>query len=274
MNAATRSPGSGSVSRRPDLSRRSLLAVLGAVTAGVFAALFFAILASPESRAPGTPLRQSAAIIGALLLLVPFAFSIAKRSGLSASPPAWFVAHVLCGAVGTVLIFVHAAGGNFISPPGVVLIALLFIVVQGLWARAYLSDDIATLFAARISSFRQADPVLREQIARIIEQKRQLLARLDPLASEALFSPDLRHGLRHPWLSLRYARLAATEARLVGRREAGLKLALWRRVHIAVAYLFVIGVILHVLLVTFFAGYVAGGDPIYWWHLAAWGGQP
>src|SRR5690606_10610548 len=81
------------------------------------------------------------------------------------------------------------------------------------------------------------------------------------------------HALQHPWLTWRYARLAGAEARLVGaRRAAGVALSLWRRVHLAVAFLFLCGMALHIVLVTFFAGYVAKGRAIYWWHLAAWGG--
>jgi hypothetical protein len=32
----------------------------------------------------------------------------------------------------------------------------------------------------------------------------------------------------------------------------------------------VLGLVIHVVTVTFFAGYVAGGEPITWWHLRAW----
>ena len=32
----------------------------------------------------------------------------------------------------------------------------------------------------------------------------------------------------------------------------------------------VLGLVIHVITVTFFAGYVADGGPITWWHLTAW----
>ena len=38
----------------------------------------------------------------------------------------------------------------------------------------------------------------------------------------------------------------------------------------AIAWIFVLGVLIHVLTVTFFAGYVADGGVITWWHLAQW----
>ena len=46
--------------------------------------------------------------------------------------------------------------------------------------------------------------------------------------------------------------------------------AYWRALHLALAGLFVIGLFIHVIPVTFFAGYVADGGEIYWWHLTKW----
>ena len=45
----------------------------------------------------------------------------------------------------------------------------------------------------------------------------------------------------------------------------------WRRAHIALAWTFLVGIAVHVVTVTFFAGYVADGGPIHWWHVTAWG---
>ncbi len=253
---------------RPDLSRRTLLTLLGVLAPVVLLVLFLG-----GGSLPGTPLRQSAALIGGVLLLTPFFFSIAKRAGLTASPPAWFVAHVLGSTAGTVLVTWHMAGGAWLSPPGVLFLALLFLVFQGLSARAFLALDSSRLFAAQVSSFARPDPQRQQAIAGLIDDKQRLLARLAPDASEALFSPHLGHWLRHPMMSLAYSRLAAAEARLVGSRaSAGPVLAYWRRLHMAVATVFLVGLILHVSLVTLFAGFVSGGDDIYWWHLADWGG--
>jgi len=260
----------GDVTPRRDLSPRALRIVAGLLGAGLGLALMSAQLV--QGAAPGTPLRQSLAIIGTALLFVPVAFCMVKRSGQTCRTPAWFSAHVLASAAGAVLVSAHAGAGSLLSPPGLVWLALLALLAQGLAARIFLSRRISALFASRIGSFREADPDLRERLRAVIEAKRALLPRLEPQGDEALFSPDLRHALRHPWLTWRYARLAAREARLVGRREAGLLLAFWRRSHIALAMLFVAGVLAHVVLVVFFAGYVAGGDPVDWWHIAAWGG--
>lgn len=232
------------------------------------------VLATSGEALPGSPLRQGAAIAGALLLMTPFVFSIVKRSGLAASPPAWFVAHVLASALGMVLIFVHAAGGSFFTPPGLLLVLLVVLAAQGALARIYLPARLAGLFAASTPSFDTAKPCLREQIRLITKEKRALLMELDSNADEAIFSPNLHHWLRHPLFSMRYLKLASAETQLVGaRRRAGPLLSFWRPLHILLAGLFVLGLIVHILFVTFFAGYVADGGPVYWWHLTAWGGQ-
>ncbi len=253
------------------LDRSALLRLLAGVS---FLLLAVAITYGFTSgqRLAGTPLRQSAALLGVALLFVPLLFSIAKRGGLTQYPPAWFVAHVLASALALALVSFHALGGQLLSPPGAVLVLLFFVVLQGTLARIFLSTRFSQQFASRPASFHHVDPAGRAALAAVIERKRVLLPRLDQSASEALFSPNLHHALRHPWLTLRYARLAADEARLVGaRRKAGRMLSLWRRVHIVAAILFFLGVAAHVVVVTFFAGYSAAGRPIEWWHIAAWG---
>ena len=56
-----------------------------------------------------------------------------------------------------------------------------------------------------------------------------------------------------------------------GARESiGRAQAYWRAAHLSLAALFVVGLFIHVITVTFFAGYVADGGEIYWWHLTKW----
>ena len=86
-----------------------------------------------------------------------------------------------------------------------------------------------------------------------------------------MFSPNLSHWLGHPLLALAYLRLVREEEALIGVRESvGRAQAWWRAAHLALAVLFVIGLVIHVVTVTFFAGYVADGGEIYWWHLTKW----
>ncbi|QFU00824.1 hypothetical protein FIU83_04140 [Halomonas sp. THAF5a] len=205
--------------------------------------------------------------------MTPLLFSLAKRSPLSVSPPRWFAAHVLASMAGFIFISLHVAAGDLFSTPGVLYLLLVFLIVQGVVARVFLSRQFSRQFGSRESSFTVTDATRRE-LAEVIAAKSRLLTRLDPQASEALFSPNLRHAVRHPLLTCRYVRLASREARLVGaRRRAGRPLSMWRRLHILAACLFLAGIVLHLVLVTFFAGYVAGDDAIYWWHLATWGGE-
>jgi hypothetical protein len=254
---------------RPDLSERHLLLLLGGVIA--VGAL---ILSWPGLPAPGSAPGQISAALGALLLMAPFLFLVMKRSGRAESPPAWFVAHVLATSLGSSLIFIHVAGGDWVSPPGVVLLLMAFLVLQGSLLRVVLARGFSLLFARSSAPAGFAAPAAldRQALQDIITDKVSLLARLDAQADEALFSPALRHWLSQPLNSLRYQLLAEREARMIGARasaDGGLR---WgRRIHMLAALGFYLGLLAHVVVVLFFAGYAAGGAEIDWWHITAWG---
>lgn len=265
-------PPEGRLATPPRIGHRPLLRGLAGI--GIVLALTLVLqLTGALGDRPGRPGLQLSAIAGGLLLMTPLLFSVTKRSPLSVSPPRWFAAHVLASLAGFVFISLHVSAGRLFSTPGILYLLLLFLILQGIVARVFLSRGFSRQFGSRESSFTVSDATRRE-LAEVIAAKTRLLTRLDPQASEALFSPNLRHATRHPLLTLRYARLVARESRLVGaRRRAGRPLSLWRRLHIAAALLFLSGIVVHVVTVTFFAGYVAGDDTIYWWHLATWGGE-
>ena len=255
---------------RPDLSEHSILLLDGCILA--FAAL---VLAWPELPSPGSTSGQLFAALGTLLLLAPFVFVIMKRSGLAENPPAWFIAHVLATSLGCGLIFIHVASGNWLTPPGLVLALLLFLLLQGSLIRVVLARGFSLLFArsSAAQGFSAPPGLDRNTLQRVIDDKVDLLRRLDANADEALFSPALKHWLRQPWNSLRYHRLAEREARMVGARAgAGVVLAWSRRIHMLAALAFYLGLIAHIIVVLFFAGYAARGGDIEWWHITAWGG--
>lgn len=256
----------------PRISHRQLL--FGLVGISITLTLTLALhLTEALGNRPGILWLQLSAIIGGLLLMTPLLFSLTKRSSLPISPPRWFAAHVLASMVGFAFISLHVAAGQLISTPGVLYLLLLFLIFQGIVARVFLSRQFSRLFGSRETSFTITD-TRRRELAEVITAKTRLLTRLDPQACEALFSPNLRHAVTHPLLTLRYACLVSRESRLVGaRRRAGRPLSMWRRLHILAALLFLLGIVVHVVTVTFFAGYVAGDDTIYWWHLATWGGK-
>jgi hypothetical protein len=232
-------------------------------------------LAWPGIPAPGSTLGQTCALLGAILLLAPFAFVLMKRSGKTDSPPTWFIAHVLATSLGSCLIFIHVANGNWLSPPGTVLLLMVFLILQGSLLRVVLSRGFSLLFArsSAAQGFTAPLGLNRNALQQVIDGKVELLARLDANADEALFSPALKHWLRQPWNSLRYHRLAEREARMVGARAgAGVVLAWSRRIHMLAALAFYLGLIAHIIVVLFFAGYAARGGEIEWWYITAWGG--
>jgi hypothetical protein len=255
---------------RPDLPDRLLVWLVAA--AALAAVAWFALLRpllATAWRTPGSPELYLTGVAGALLLLVSMVFVVVKRSGRGELAPAWFVAHVVCSTLGTVLVFIHSAG-YLRRPPALLLLALLGLIVLGVWARVRLSKRMAATFATKQRAFVPAVGD-RAALAAVIERKRALLASLDPAAQEATFSPALAHWLRAPIATLRYLRLAREENDLVGTRASvGMEQAWWRPLHLLLAYLFVLGLVIHIVTVTFFAGYVADGGPITWWHLKAW----
>ena len=227
----------------------------------------------PEAwRSPGSPELYLTGVAGVLLLLVPVAFVIAKRGGSGANPVNWFNAHVVCSLIGMVLIAIHS-GGFLRRPPALLLLALIALAVLGVWGRVHGSRRMAATFASKAPAFQVPDAVARARLRTLIAEKRELLAQLDSQANEGTFSVNLPHFIRSPGLALAYRKLAREESLLRGTRAAvSAKQAWWRPLHMALAWLLVLGVVIHVITVTFFAGYVAGGEPITWWHLRAWGG--
>ncbi len=271
-NLAASPPGKPvKINHRPDLSARQILSLLALIIAAALIMLLW-----PGAPAPGSAIGQGAAAFGALLLLAPLAFTLMKRSGLTASPPAWFVAHVIATSLGICMIFLHVAAGNWLTPAGLVLLCLIFLVFQGGIMRAFVADEFALLFARTSAAQGFTAPSRLDQAAlrAIIEAKKSLLRRLDPAADESLFSPALNHWLGSPILSLRYQLLAEREAGMVGARaSAGNGLRWWRRLHMLVALAFYSGLVAHVVVMLFFAGYAAGDGPIDWWHITDWGRQ-
>lgn len=261
-------PGRGNAVRS-DLDDETLL---GLFVFGVVAAV--GVLAFARGALPGVPIRQGAAIAGSILLVIPFAFALAKRSGLSSNPPGWYVAHVLCSTLGVILICVHAAGGAYQSPAVALLALLLALFVQGFYLRLVVAKRLSRTFSTRVKAFAPSVHDRRAELRDLIEQKRALLVRLDPDADEALFSPTLLHWCRHPRLTSQYQRLANAEGSLVRMHATAgtAPTARARYIHIILAALFAAGLLLHVILATFFAGYVAGPRAVYWWHVSTWGG--
>lgn len=255
---------------RPDLSANQLAALIGIVIIAINLILLW-----PRMPTPGSAIGQVCATIGAVMLLAPLAFTIMKRSGKSSSPPAWFVTHVLFSVFGACLIFVHVSAGDWLSLPGIILFFLIFLILQGSMLRAIVTQGFSLLFARSSApmGFHVPENLDKNALQAVIDTKIERLHRLDPNADEALFSPALKHWLGHPWQSFRYLLLAEREARMIGARGSAARGLAWaRRIHMLAATGFYLGLILHVVVVLFFAGYAADGGPIDWWYITAWGG--
>ena len=243
--------------------------------AGMVILVASSIMLWPPLTTPGSVAGQLCAALGALLLFAPLAFVIMKRSGWSANPPLWFIGHVLATSFGSCLIFIHVAHGDWLTPPGVVLLLMLFLILQGSLLRGILTRGFSLLFARSSAPTGFAAPpgLDKSALQQVIGAKIDLLRRLDSSADEALFSPALKHWLRQPLRSARYQLLAEREARMIGARaSAGAGLAWSRRIHMLAALGFYLGLVAHIIVVLFFAGYAADGGVIDWWHITAWGG--
>ena len=255
---------------RPDLSNRVLRLSVALLLVVIAAYIVAKPVLGPAWQRPGTPLLQSLAMVGSLLLVVPFGFSLGKRGGHSAVPNRLFILHVLASLVGMGLVVPHGLA-YFDGPPLLMLAGLLLLVITGGIGRIYAAPLFATVFGRKPKPFSPHDAGTKDALRRVIAGKTALLKQLDPEASEALFSVTLAHLMRRPRLSLRYMKLARREAVLMGtRRSLHWIAAYWRPVHILLAWLFLVGLITHIVVVTFFAGYVAEGRSIYWWHITAW----
>jgi hypothetical protein len=254
-----------------DLPTRTLLALLGAAAA--FLVVYFTLVLprlGAAWRMPGSPPLYLLGVAGAALLLLSAGYSVAKRGGRAQAPVTWFRLHVLAGTLGAVLVWVHGAG-HLARPPALLLLVVLALVGLGLWARARGARHMADTIGTKRGGFAGPCADLRERLRAVIARKAALLRELDPAASEATFSVTLRHWCSKPLRSLAYVRLVREEERLIGARASvGRAQAWWRPLHMSLALAFVAGLLAHVVVVTLFAGYTAGGREIYWWHLRAW----
>jgi hypothetical protein len=254
---------------RTDLSGGAIRALVAGLALGVLLYPVVRHWLPAGWHRPGTPLLQSAAILGSILLLVPYLFSLGKRNGASAIPNRLFVWHVVASVAGVFLVMLHALPGIY-GPPLVLVLLLALLLVTGVFGRIRMALFMASTFGTKPNPFLPGDPGLKDQLRQLIRQKEVILQTLDPQASEAVFKVTLGHWMRSPLRAFAYVRLARHEARLTGaRKSVPWMQAWWRPLHIALAWLFLAGLLLHIILATFFAGYVADGREIYWWHFSA-----
>lgn len=254
-----------------DLSNKALLRTLYAAAATLALLLAGSAAArtlNPAMFSPGAPFMQSVAAIGSALLAAGFWAALGKRVGGSAKQG--FRRHIWLSVTGMLLVAWHTTA-SFHKAPMLLLLIIVSLAVLGAIARTRAAVAQGQMFGQRIGRLMRTDGVDRTRLAEVLESKRSVLKRLDPAASEGTFVLRPWHWRTHPLWSWRFARLVAAEQRLLG--TPGLfewsprSFRLWHQV---LATVFIVGLLSHIVLVTWFAGYVADERAIYWWHLAAW----
>ena len=220
-------------------------------------------------RQPGSPLLQSAAIIGSILLILSFLAILAKRFGKPGR--SGFKAHVWLANIGFILIIAHS-GLAVLSIPGILLILLLVIAILGIYARLVLSRQMETTFGTKRTGFSAPDETMRNELKHLIAYKQRLLKQIDPSANEAFFSIQARNWVKTPVLAFRYNHAVGKEAGLLEtRKSVPFFQAYYRSIHQLLSVAFLLGLIIHSVTTIFFAGYVAEDRYIYWWHITEWG---
>ena len=220
-------------------------------------------------RQPGSPLLQSAAIIGSVLLILSFLAILAKRFGKSGK--SGFKAHVWLANIGFIFIIAHS-GLAVLSIPGILLILLLIIAILGIYARLVLSRKMENTFGTKRTGFSVPDETIRNELKHLIAYKRRLLKKIDPSANEAFFSIQAKNWIKTPILAFRYNHAVGKEAGLLEtRKSVPFIQAYYRSIHRFLSTAFLLGLMIHIVTTIFFAGYVAEDRHIYWWHITKWG---
>ena len=252
-----------------DLADSRLTAIVIAAVAAASVGLVLSPGLPEDLGRPGGPLLQSAAIIGSMLLVASFVAVLLKKIGHPGK--AGFRAHVWLASVGAVLVIVHSTG-SVAKIPSLLLLSLAGLVALGVWSRLAGSKRMARTFGSKLAGFSKPDEATRARLAELITHKKSLLSTIDSNALEAVFSLKPRHWITTPGTALTYHRAVMEEHRLIGTRASvSLAQAYWRPLHRLLAWGFVAGLLIHVITVTVFAGYVADGRTVYWWRIAEWG---
>ena len=232
----------------------------------------------PWDLRPGSPVGQSFGIAAALILLSTLYYLPLRRSdGGRWGKPAAQALHGLVGSAGTALAIMHSQAA-LREWSTLVLLAVVGLLATGIYGRVVAPIRVGTTFGRSAVPYapaarRHAVPTPSD---RLVAEKRRLLGTIAAEAREGEFVLRWHHWTRSPSKAWRYHRLAISERRALARNplsassEVSALERRWRRVHLGLAGLFIIGLLAHVVTTVFFAGYVADGREIYWWHLTRW----
>ena len=232
----------------------------------------------PWDLRPGSPVGQSLGIAAALILLSTLCYVPLRRSdGGRWGKPAVQALHSFAGTLGAMLAIMHSQAA-LREWSTLVLLAVVGLLATGIYGRVVAPLRVGATFGRGAIPYATAARPRTGTTAsdRLLAEKRRLLRTIASGAREGEFVLRWRHWTRSPRKAWRYHRLTISERRVLARNPLGASAEisalerLWRRVHLGLAALFIVGLLAHVVTTVFFAGYVADGREVYWWHLARW----
>lgn len=256
--------------------------LVGRVSLGLLALSVLALIATPHLDAdlrPGSTIGQTLGVVAAVLMLASVSsYVFVRRSQASGrSKPRAQLLHSLVGTLGVVTALVHSHA-YLETWPAWVLLAALGLLGTGLYGRLLSPQRIGRGFGCKALPFGYAaDALPNVTLDQYVREKQGLATVLSAgQTPERQFVLRLHHWYRHPFVAWHYHRLSMKERRTIARHPLrtdtlpSFPERWWRRLHLALALLFVLGILAHVITTVFFAGYVAGGHEIYWWHVTDW----
>lgn len=253
---------------------RTLVIILAFFTIFVIAFHIVLSLIPEETLLPGGPPLYLLSVVGSILALGAMFYFFTRRTSTFADwKQPWVDRHIIFGSLAVAILFVHAAG-NLTKAPTLMLLAMVGLFVTGAFGRLFAPRGVALRFAQDIQAFAPIPEGSAASLQAVIDKKTSLLPALSADVPEGQFSLTLSHWFRQPRTALRYLNLSLKEARLVQaqRETAGGLLPLlqqyWRPLHQVCVLLLFLGMISHLVTVSFFADYAAAatGREINWWH--------
>ena len=118
-----------------------------------------------EVSEPGSPLMQSLAIIGTLLLVITFYGVLSKRFGKPGRIGT--VIHIISANLGTILVIVHS-GGTIFATPGSLIILLFIIMLLGGVLRIVMPLNFSKTFGTKLRGFTSLEDNTRKELRKII----------------------------------------------------------------------------------------------------------
>jgi len=229
--------------------------ILAFLLTGLVLLFWLRFLVHVDPRFPGSAMGGALGIAGNLLLLVPLAYSAAKRLFTLRGPRlrTFLAVHIYASLVGTILALLHT-GHKFDNPVGILLTLLMLIVVLSGFTGHYLlqqcSQQLSEKRAAREQLEASLPPVFRDLTGAVGAKEARRGVRLAVLFPWLLRDSQRRATARHAWELVDAA--AALEASIALHERMRSWFRLWLPFHLVLTGAFYLLWAIHVLLVTYY----------------------